>query len=171
MSRTRPLFWFSTLPALALHAPFAYAAHYLDIDEAQRLLFPNAEQFTVVNTATESAGNPPLRIWKATGKTGLIGYFVVDEVIGKHEYITYSVALSAHGVVQRIEILEYRETKGWQVANQAWREQFKHKTARDKLEVGEDISNISGATLSCKHVTEGVRKILSFYESQLKVSA
>jgi hypothetical protein len=33
------------------------------------------------------------------------------------------------------------------------------KTAEAPLRVGEDIANISGATLSCTHVTEGVRRI------------
>ena len=43
----------------------------------------------------------------------------------------------------------------------AWRRQFVGKTADAALRVGEDIANISGATLSCTHVTEGVRRIVA----------
>jgi len=31
-----------------------------------------------------------------------------------------------------------------------------------------DIHNISGATLSCRHVTDGVRRLLSLYAHALK---
>ena len=42
----------------------------------------------------------------------------------------------------------------------AWRRQFVGKDKRDKLRVGEDIGNISGATMSATHVTDGVRRIV-----------
>jgi Na+-transporting NADH:ubiquinone oxidoreductase subunit NqrC len=34
--------------------------------------------------------------------------------------------------------------------------------------LNEGITNISGATLSCRHVTEGVRRVLATYEVCLK---
>ena len=50
----------------------------------------------------------------------------------------------------------------------AWRRQFAGKTARDPLKLDQDIRNISGATLSCRHVTDGIKRLLGFYESDLK---
>ena len=43
----------------------------------------------------------------------------------------------------------------------AWRKQFVGKGAASAIKVGEDIANISGATLSCTHVTDGVRRIVA----------
>jgi hypothetical protein len=40
---------------------------------------------------------------RGTPATGVIGYFFVDHVIGKHLYIDYSVALGADGRVRRVE--------------------------------------------------------------------
>jgi hypothetical protein len=36
------------------------------------------------------------------------------------------------------------------------------------LKLDSDIKNISGATLSCRHITDGVKRLLSFYEIALK---
>jgi hypothetical protein len=36
------------------------------------------------------------------------------------------------------------------------------------LRLEEDIQNISGATLSCRHITEGVRRLLALYAAELK---
>ena len=42
-----------------------------------------------------------------------------------------------------------------------WRKQFVGRGPTSALRVGEDIANISGATLSCTHVTDGVRRIVA----------
>ena len=36
------------------------------------------------------------------------------------------------------------------------------------LKLDEDIQNISGATLSCKHIAEGVRRVLAIHAVALK---
>ncbi len=84
-------------------------------------------------------------------------------MVGKHEFITYAVALDASGAVKDIEILDYRESYGGQVREAAWRAQFTGKRYGTPLKLGADIKNISGATLSSKHVTDGVRRILATY--------
>src|ERR1700730_15151569 len=96
------------------------------------------------------------------------GYFFVDHVIGKHLYIDYSVALGADGRVRRVEILTYWESYGFEVANAGWLAQFAGKTSGSVLEINQDIRNISGATLSSRHVTEGVKRILAYYATHLR---
>jgi Na+-transporting NADH:ubiquinone oxidoreductase subunit NqrC len=67
-----------------------------------------------------------------------------------------------------VEILEYRESYGGEISNRSWLSQFVGKTSRDPLELDQDIRNISGATLSSRHVTEGVKRILALYETCLR---
>ena len=98
----------------------------------------------------------------------MLGHLIVDEVYGKHEFITYAAAIDANGAVLGIEIMDYRETHGGQVREAGWREQFRGKRSSDALELDVDIVNISGATMSCKHVTEGVRRLLALYDIALK---
>lgn len=77
--------------------------------------------------------------------------------------ITYAVALTAKGAVKQVEILEYNESYGGQVRDAAWRQQFVGKTLSSPVALNKDIKNISGATLSSKHVTDGVKRILQFH--------
>lgn len=153
----------------AAAAPAAYAAVYLTVEQAQAAMFPGADftpAFTMLSEAQAAAIQKQsgqrvldrqLRAWKVSGG----GWFVVDQVIGKHEFITYAVGLDASGAVKQVEILEYRESYGDQVRGAAWRAQFVGKRAGAPLKLGQDIKNISGATLSSKHVADGVRRILA----------
>ena len=148
-----------TLPAaIAAVASPAYAVQYLSIDAAKKLAFPSANRFV------ENGG----LTWKAHAGDKLIGLFVVDHVIGKHLYIDYAVALDPDGRVMRVDILQYRESYGGEVREPGWLAQFVGKTSSSPLRVGTDIRNISGATLSSLHITEGVRRILATYGSRTR---
>lgn len=50
----------------------------------------------------------------------------------------------------------------------AWRQQFVGKTAASPVRLNKDIANITGATLSSKHITDGVRRVLAVYDLALK---
>jgi FMN-binding domain len=144
-----------TLPAAAivsLAAP-AYAVRYLSIEEAQKTAFPSAH-FTEVQAG---------RVWKAEVGGRVAGLFVFDRVIGKHLYIDYAVALSPSGAVQRVEILEYRESYGGEIRSPSWLAQFVGKTTGSALKINADIRNIAGATLSSTHLTEGIKRVLVAY--------
>jgi Na+-translocating ferredoxin:NAD+ oxidoreductase RnfG subunit len=97
----------------------------------------------------------------ATQAGKVLGYVVVDNVVGKFELITYAVGLSVDGVVKQVEILSYRESHGGEIRLPAWRQQFLGKGAQAPIKTGQDIANISGATLSCSHVAEGIKRIVS----------
>jgi FMN-binding domain len=143
---------------------------YLSLEQAQQLMFgsrPLAPLPLVLSAADVGAIEHDsgvkvypgsLRAWKADD-----GFFFVDSVIGKHDLINYAVALSADGKVRQIEILEYREAYGGEVRNARWRAQFIGRHHGDPVQIGRDIQNISGATLSCQHVTDGIRRLLSTY--------
>lgn len=70
-----------------------------------------------------------------------------------------------------LEVLEYRESHGGEVRMPAWRRQFVGKTASDAAALGREIKIISGATLSCRHLTEGVQRLLRLYQTVLKAQA
>jgi Na+-translocating ferredoxin:NAD+ oxidoreductase RnfG subunit len=177
----RALLWIVAPPAIVLTALPAHAAQYLSTEQAQHALFAGADRFEPVSIAISeddrkalrkiSGTRTPLpvdRIWRAMRDDQLLGHLIVDEVYGKHEFITYAAAIDANGAVIGIEIMDYRETHGGQVREPSWREQFRGKRSGNALELDDDIVNISGATMSCKHVTEGVRRLLALYDIALK---
>ena len=80
---------------------------------------------------------------------------------GKDQPITYLVATDSADALRDIDILVYREPHGGEVAYEPWRKQFRGKTVGAPLQVGKDIRNISGATISSHSVTRGVRRALA----------
>jgi Na+-translocating ferredoxin:NAD+ oxidoreductase RnfG subunit len=176
--------WQLLAPVAALTAPApVFAVDYLTVEQAERQLFPEADAFEVRDVALDAAqrdalkarlGVTPRERWRlrlARHGQVLAGVVVIDDVIGKFERITYATAIAADGKVAGIEILSYRESHGHEVRLPAWRKQFVGKTADSALRVGEDISNISGATLSCQHVTDGVRRIVTVVDALRQAGA
>jgi len=175
--------WFIPLlaaPAVVFAAP-SYAAQYLTVEQAQRLMFANADGFTAQPVALDArlkrlikersgvnVRNDVQQVWRALAGGKQIGWFIVDEVIGKHEFITYALTLDMSGAILGVEIMDYRETHGHEVRNAKWRAQFKGKRAGEAFELDEDIQNISGATLSCKHIADGAKRLVALYEAALK---
>lgn len=70
--------------------------------------------------------------------------------------------------MKQIEIMQYNESYGYEVRNASWRAQFVGKSAHSPLQLNVDIKNISGATLSSKHITDGVKRLLQKYGSGAK---
>ena len=159
--------------AVAAVPTSAFAVDYLSAEQAAKLMFPDADAFEARTVALDAAqlqqldaqgvrgrsASWPVRVARRGGTA--LGYVVSDEVIGKVELISYAVGIALDGSVKQIEILAYRESHGFEIRLPAWRRQFVGKGGASALRVGEDIANISGATLSCTHVTDGVRRIVA----------
>jgi len=54
------------------------------------------------------------------------------------------------------------------VNNPKWREQFLGRGAYEHLKLDQQIKNISGATLSCKHITDGVNRLTQTWDQVLR---
>jgi Na+-transporting NADH:ubiquinone oxidoreductase subunit NqrC len=175
--------WFTLVPVavsvVAAPAPVS-ATVYLSVAAAQQAMFPGASfaphpiTFTpdqrkmIAKLSGVGSFENVQRVWDVRSGSQRAGWFILDRVLGKHEMITYAVALAPDGAVMRTEILEYRETYGGEIRNPAWRQQFVGKRLGSEIQFGKDIKNISGATLSSRHVTDGIRRLLVTYQLLLK---
>jgi hypothetical protein len=181
----RHLGWAGAAAALAA-APLqvVVASDFLSLEAAQRALYPAAERFTEVTLSltpeqrAQVAGlagpQPPhrsLRAFRAMQAQTLLGYVFVDEVIGKEDFITYAAAIDAGGHLGTLEVMSYRESHGGEIRNAAWRRQFAGRDRLDEIKVTTDIKNIAGATLSCEHVTQGVRWLMALWQVALRPAA
>ena len=169
--------------AVAAAPTSAFAVDYLSAEQAAKLMFPEADAFEARSVTLDAAqlrqldaqgvrgrsAHWPVRVARRGDAT--LGFVVTDEVIGKVELIGYAVGIALDGTVRQIEILSYRESHGFEIRMPAWRKQFVGKGDASALRVGEDIANISGATLSCTHVTEGVRRIVAVVALARRVGA
>lgn len=166
---------------MAVTASCAWGTVYHDVESAQKACFPAGAEFVAADVqlgteqmkAIEKASGVRVRLavlkaWKVSRKGVFEGWFLVDEVLGKHEFITYALALEPSGAVRSIEVMEYRENYGQQVRNADWRAQFLGLKHGAPLRLTGDIRNISGATLSCRHLTEGVKRLLATHDLLLR---
>ena len=163
----------AAVAAATLAPASAFAVDYLSAEQAARLMFPDADAFELRRLTLDAAQLQQLDAqgvrarsagWtvRVAQRAGVMqGFVVTDEVVGKVELISYAVAVALDGAVRQIEILSYRESHGHEIRLPAWRRQFVGKGTTAAIRVGEDINNISGATLSCSHVTDGVRRIVA----------
>ena len=98
-------------------------------------------------------------------KAGAItGYAIIDNEIGKHLPITYIVGISPAGKVTQVEIMVFREVRGWEVREKKFTSQFESKQLTDPMRVGRDIGNMSGATLSSISIAKGVKRDLYLWQ-------
>jgi Na+-translocating ferredoxin:NAD+ oxidoreductase RnfG subunit len=99
------------------------------------------------------------------GGDSLLGYLYAAREIGKVEYLDFIVALDTRGNVSRVLVTAYRESVGGEVSSKRFLRQYRGKNARHRLRLHREVDAITGATLSSRAVTTGVRKALSFWEA------
>lgn len=153
-----------------------YAETYLTVAQARQVLWGDMsmqpidvvltrEQMKSIKKAAKvRVRHERINVWK----TDSGGWFIVDNVIGKHENIDIAVALGKQGQVKGIEILVYRETYGDEVRNAKWLKQFHGRDYREHLKLDREIKNISGATLSCRHITDGINRLTHTWDQVLR---
>jgi Na+-translocating ferredoxin:NAD+ oxidoreductase RnfG subunit len=155
----------------------AHATDFLSVSAAQSLLFPKASSFVehplkfnaqqrdqIKSLAGVSQRTEEQQIWRAERDGQLQGWFIVDDVVGKHEFITYATAVSPDGRVLGLEVMSLRETHGGQIREIAWRKNFFGKTLASPFKLDEDVPSISGATLSSRNVLDGVKRQLVIHK-------
>jgi len=96
------------------------------------------------------------------GETGakVDGYAVVTNTIGKYKHMTYMVGVNPLGEVTDVELLVFRDARGSEVSRKRFNVQYEGKTCLDPLRINKDIINISGATMSVRSMSAGIKRVL-----------
>jgi len=90
-----------------------------------------------------------------------MGYAIIDHEIGKSFPITFMVVLNVDGSVRDVEIMVYREPRGWEVRYPSFMDQFTGKNADTDYRT---INSITGATLSVRAMVKGVSRATAAYK-------
>lgn len=99
-----------------------------------------------------------LYIGETNGKVD--GYAMVHNTIGKHKHMTYMVGVDSKGECTDVELLIFREAKGSEVGRKRFNSQYEGKTVSDPIRINKDIINLSGATMSVRSISAGVKRVL-----------
>lgn len=150
---------------------------YLTPDEAAKLMFPDSDHIRseVITLSPEQKTLIEERIgWhfpettfdcfigETKGKTD--GWAFIQNTIGKHKPMTYMVGVDPRGEVLNVEVLVYRESRGSEVRTKRFNYQYQGKTPYHPIRINRDIINISGATMSVRSMSAGVKRVLVLVE-------
>ena len=146
---------------------------FLSEEEALTAMFPKSKKIRkeIIELTAEQKQLIESRIgWKFpeeafevyVGETGekVEGYAMIHNTIGKHKPMTYMVGVDPRGHVTNVELMVFREARGSEVGRKRFNYQYEGKTVLDPVRINKDIINISGATMSVRSMSAGVKRVL-----------
>jgi hypothetical protein len=164
--------WDSELRRYLKDDDFKYE-EFMSEEDAVKLMLPKSKQIRkeVIRLTSESKELIQQRIgWKFPeeefelyiGRTGdkIDGYAMVHNTIGKYKAMTYMVGVDPKGTCTDVELLVFRDAKGSEVGRKRFNSQYDGKTVSDPIRINKDIINISGATMSVRSMSAGVKRVL-----------
>jgi len=165
--------WDSDLKRYLTEQEMSVAEIFMTEEEGVKIMLPKSERVRkdVITLSQEKKTQVEERIgWKFPehsfevyiGETGtqIDGYVLVQNTIGKHKPMTYMVGVDSRGHVSNVELLVFRESRGSEIRRKRFNAQYEGKTVLDPVRINKDIINISGATMSVRSMTAGVKRVL-----------
>ena len=98
-------------------------------------------------------------LYKLIGEDEHLGYMYLDKAPSKFDKFDYMVIYDTDLTIKDVKVLVYREDQGGEIMSGSFVRQFRGKNSFSRLELGEDIQGVSGATISCRSTVEGVKKL------------
>ncbi len=165
--------WDSELKRFLTDQEMSMAEIFMTEDEGIKIMLPKSERVRKdrIRLSPEKKSQVEERIgWKFPeeefeiyiGETGtrVDGYAMVQNTIGKHKPMTYMVGIDGQGSVSDIELLVFRESRGSEIRQKRFNSQYEGKTVLDPVRINKDIINISGATMSVRSMSAGIKRVL-----------
>ncbi|MGH7209166.1 MAG: FMN-binding protein [Nitrospiraceae bacterium] len=165
--------WDSELKRYLTEQELTHAEVFMSEEEAVKIMLPKSQRIRqeLLRLSQEKKELVEQRIgWKFPedsfdvyiGETAdkVDGYAMVHNTIGKHKHMTYMVGVDDKGQVTDVELLVFREARGSEVGRKRFNSQYESKTVFDPIRINKDIINISGATMSVRSMSAGVKRVL-----------
>ncbi len=106
--------------------------------------------------------NLPDSLYFGTVETDKGERWIVPEIApSKSEVFSFVMYLDKNLEIVDVDVLEYRESYGYEIDYSFFREQFHGKSKPEGVRFGRSIQNISGATISARSITYAVHDLLS----------
>ncbi len=147
---------------------------YYTTDEALEEAFPSAEEIKkefvrldpeARERVAKAVGHPlheeAFLIYQGMKQGSVAGYAVIGEELGKFRPITSMVVVGPEGRIKEVLVLVYRESHGADVKRKRFLHQYAGKGLQDPVRINQDMTSISGATISVISMNAQVRKALN----------
>jgi Na+-translocating ferredoxin:NAD+ oxidoreductase RnfG subunit len=140
----------------------AIIGHGCSVQENKSMIwrekFPTADKIREVPPENHPIENA--RLYELANSSGIIGFFVEKEVKGRSGPFKIVVLIDSEFHVKYAAVSSYPYDRGEKVRSSRFTQQFNGKGIDDPIRLGEDITAITGATISCRAMTEGIRNII-----------
>lgn len=159
------LFWGSVSPQLTARGTYQEPQAFLedvfdgDVPVVSKLWIQNETKQQVRSILGHDLGVLRVSYWREGERTA----WILEE-IGKSLPITVGIVINANKI-EKVNILIFRESRGWEVRHPFYTDQFIDVKLNDKKELDKGIDGISGATLSVRAVNR--LAVLSLYFHQI----
>ena len=112
--------------------------------------------------------NKAALIYKAFNNDQFLGYAIVLDELGKHYPMTFITKITPDFIIDDMALLIYRELYGSEVRKRRFLRQFFGKSSEENFIVDDNITGISGATISSWSIARGAKKALLILEVLFK---
>ena len=99
-------------------------------------------------------------LFKIESNKKFVAYAYISQAASKTALFDYLVLLDSDLVVIKTKVLIYRENYGGEISSKRWLSQFIESPEDDSFVYGDNISAISGATISVKSITESINEVM-----------
>ncbi|CCQ92093.1 conserved exported hypothetical protein, FMN-binding [Nitrospina gracilis 3/211] len=154
----------------------ALPAHALNVsnkEDALQHLFPGvskvikkkiwlstAQRKAISKLAQQNVSEERINVYVGMQGSTPVGYAIFDSVKNRSWPLSFVTVLNQDGTVKDVEVLQYEGARVWNIQYDSWLKQFFGK------KIGADyIPNaVTGATVSVRVVTAGVKKASAIYQ-------
>lgn len=143
-----------------------------DAETVIRQFYPGADELNfqtrpldpAARTRAESAAGQSFVLdklfrWEIHSGEAILGYAILDNVMGKAQPITYLILYTPDLKVNAVRVVRYREQYGGAIREPRWLTQFRGLDQHSGFEPGRHIDGISGATISVNAISRGIKRI------------
>lgn len=131
----------------------------------RRAIFLTDEQIkTIQKKAKTRVDSKVVTYYTGSRGDSILGFAYFESGIVRSKPATYMVVLHPNGEVKYVDILAFYEPLDYLPAPN-WLALFEDAVLGTGLWPGRDIHNITGATLTARAITLGVRKVLAIHET------
>ena len=147
----------------------ALAEAFPEATRIERKTWVLRKQDVAALTVLTGESNPTKVVVMHTAYQGdeIVGYAHIDVHQVRTKPEAFMVVLTPTGTVRSVRVLAFHEPLDY-LPTERWYSQFDGKTRADALRVGGDVHGVVGATLSARAATDGVRRMLAYWEVLLK---
>jgi len=137
--------------------------------EAVHEIFPSATNISKMSISrdVQTSSHPGnYIISEIRDSSGLLGYCVDSKLVSRSGPFRIRVFLDQNLIVKRAFVTSYPWERGRDVRRRTFTSQFESKGPDDAIEIGKDIDAMTGATISCRVMSDGVRDAIKILKKQ-----